>query len=169
MCIRDRVERGQRLTGRDPLDLRPHEHIERDHDGNPEEKTAPDRTRADLQPLQDPAAEILERQDVASPGAEEAAEDGGRNDRECHEDEPRGQNPQLERVHDLVKLEGRKSFPRESPVKDVNGDENVDRPKSYRAPPCVPRARGTFACEAHGIRWLDETTGHGITYLSIGN
>jgi hypothetical protein len=81
------------------------------------------RVQRDLR--EQPRGEVLQRERVARPAAEEASEDrrGEQGRREEHE--AGRHDAELERVERLVELERRERASREPPVHDVGGDRDV--------------------------------------------
>ena len=122
LLVRAEVRLGQGASLEQPRHLRPHEHVEQRPRRHEQQYPRPNGSRADANPGQQPGAEVLQRQDVAPPGAEEAAEDGRRDHCRRHEDEAGGHDPQLQRVHDLVELQRSQRPARDLPVGNVQGN-----------------------------------------------
>ena len=88
-----------------------------------------------------PGAKILQGKNVASPGAEEPAEDSGRQDRGGHEEKSGRDDAKFEGVHDFVKFERRKGPSGKLPVQDVTNHQEVHEREREHAPSRVFVAR----------------------------
>ena len=127
-------ESGARPAGDEPHERRKAEHVERSRERREREKPRAERLRAHAELLHDPGAEILERDDVTPPAAEEPAEDRRSRERDREEDEPAVHVAELERVHRLGRLDRREGAASDQIVREVKRDERVHADQDARAP-----------------------------------
>ena len=111
---------------RHAVEDRPHEHVERHGERNIDQQSRAERFGADAQLFHDPAAEVLEHDDVASPAAEPASEDERGDEREPEEDDASVDDSVAQCVDGLGRLDGRQRSPGEQPLGDVGDHEQLD-------------------------------------------
>jgi hypothetical protein len=83
------------------------------------------RPRPQTDPAEQPGAEVLQRDDVAGPAAEPAAEDQRRRDQAREQQEAGIDAPFLERLHRLGRLDRCHRLPGQTPVQEVQADQHV--------------------------------------------
>jgi hypothetical protein len=96
--------------------------------------------------LQQPAAEILQSENVTTPATHKTAEDERRQNCQTKKDEPGVHEPVLQRVHGFRWLDGRNRSTREPPLDDVRDHEQVEKDQCRPAP--AAGLRFTYACSA---------------------
>ena len=82
--------------------------------------------------LQQPSAEILQREDVTAPAADVSPEDQSRQDCQRKKDESRVDEPLLQRVHGLRGFDRRNCLAHDPPLNDVRDHEQIK--KNQRRP-----------------------------------
>ena len=117
------------------LEGRPREHVDGDAQRDPDQQPRAERPRPDAGAPHQPAAEVLQRDQVAAPAAHEAAEQRGGEDRQCEEHEAGVDPAQLQRLHRLGRLHRSERAAGGQPVGDVGEDEDVDEPQHDGAAP----------------------------------
>ena len=103
----------------------PDEHVESNDERDEYEKSGTERPRCDAELFHQPAAKILQRDNMASPATHESAEDKGCQYRKCKEDESGIDRSVLERVHRFRRFNRRDGAPRDTPLNDVSDHQQV--------------------------------------------
>ncbi len=143
----------RRVAEPEPVGRRPEEHVDEGEVGHEAQQPRAQRPRAEADLLEQPAREVLERDQMAGPAAEPAPEEGGEEDRAGEEDEAGVDDAGLGEGHRLGGLDRRHRAPGDEPVGDVKRDRDVDRDE-HRRPP-LGRAR----VPDRGASGLDGRTG----------
>src|SRR5262249_47894673 len=85
--------------------------------------------------FQQPSAEILQREDMTAPAADISPEDQGRQDRQGEKDESRVNEPLLQSVHGLRRLDRRNCLAHDAPLNDVRDHEQIEKDQRPSSPP----------------------------------
>src|SRR6476619_8322552 len=85
--------------------------------------------------LEQPAAKILQSENVTTPATNETPEDERRQNCQAKKDEARVHEPVLQRLHRFRGLDGRNRSAHEPPLNDVRDHEQVQKNQCEPAPP----------------------------------
>ena len=85
--------------------------------------------------LEQPAAEVLQRENVTAPAANVSPENQRRQDRQSKKDEACIEEPLLQRVHNFRRLDGRNRLANYAPLDDVRDHEQIEKDQRRGAPP----------------------------------
>ena len=85
--------------------------------------------------FEQPPAEILQRKYMTTPATNKTPEDERRQNCQAKKDEARVNEPVLQRVHRLRRLDGRNRSAHDPPLDDVRDHEQVQKDQCGRAPP----------------------------------
>ena len=121
-------------TREEPEYRGPREHVKRQGERAEREQPRSEGFRTNAELFHDPSAEILERDNVATPAAKEPTENGSRGEREGEKDEPGVHVAQFQRVHRLGRFDRRKAAPGNQIVREVNGDQRMHANQDARPP-----------------------------------
>ena len=113
----------------------PDKHVERGDERHIHQHPRPKWLWVEANFLQQPPAEILQRENVTAPAAHKTPEDQRRQNRQTKKDESRVDESALNCLHRLRRLDGRNRFAHDSPLDDVRDHEQVKRDQCRRAPP----------------------------------
>ena len=113
----------------------PHKHVQRGAQRDVHQEPRPKRLRMKIHFLEQPAAEILQSENVATPSTNKTPEDERRQNCQAKKDEARIHEPVLQRVHRFRGLDGRDRLAHEPPLNDVRDHEQVQKYQCERAPP----------------------------------
>ena len=113
----------------------PDKHVQRGAERDIHQEPRPKRLRMKTHFLEQPAAEILQRENVTTPATNKTPEDERRQNCQAKKDEARVHEPVLQRVHRLRRLDGRNRFAHDPPLDDVRDHEQVQKDQRGRAPP----------------------------------
>ena len=127
--------------------------------------------------LKQPAAEILQSENVTTPATNKTPENERRQNCQAKKDEARVHKPILQRVHRFRGLDGRNRSAHEPPLDDVRDHEQVQKDQSEGAPPTGLRVADAGSAEAREVDrgaglprnrsgcfqfWADATTFHRV-------
>ena len=117
---------------------RPDEHIQRGDERHKDQQPRAKRLRREADFLQQPGAEILQRENVTAPAADKTPEDQRRQNRQSKEDKSRVDRAALERIHRLGRLDRRDRLAHQTPLDDVRDHQQGQSDKSRRPPAAGP-------------------------------
>jgi hypothetical protein len=117
------------------INYRPDKHVQRGDKRDVHQKPRSKRLRRKTHFLEQPAAEILQSENVTTPATNKTPEDERCQNCQTKKDEARIHEPVLQRVHGFRGLDGRNRSARESPLNDVRDHEQVQKDQCGRAPP----------------------------------
>ena len=126
----------------------PNKHVERRDERYVDQKAGSKRLGRDAHFLQQPAAEILKRENVASPAADKTTEDQRGQNSEGKKDEAGIDRSLLESVHGLRRLNRRDRPAADAPLNDMSDHPQLQEDERERAP-----AAGFRFADAASLDW----------------
>jgi len=113
----------------------PDKHVQRGAERDVNQEPRSKRLRMKTHFLEQPAAEILQSENVTTPATNKTPQDERGQDCQAKKDEASVHEPVLQRVHRFRGLDGRDRLAHEPPLNDVRDHEQVQKYQCERAPP----------------------------------
>jgi len=113
----------------------PNKHVQRANERHIHQQSRPERLWMKPHLFQQPAAEILQSENVTAPAANVSPENQRRQDRQTKKDEACIDEPLLQRVHGFRRLDGRNRLAHDAPLNDVRDHEQIENNQRRGAPP----------------------------------
>ena len=113
----------------------PDKHVQRSAERDVNQEPRSERLGMKIHFLEQPAAEILQSENVTTPATNKTPQDERGQDCQAKKDEASVHEPVLQRVHRFRGLDGRNRSSHEPPLNDVRDHEQIQSDQRRRAPP----------------------------------
>ncbi len=135
-------DRSEGLPGADLVDCRPEKHVDKRREGHQPEHPRAQGPRSDPDLDQQPATEILQRDEMASPAAEEPSEDRGGENRGHEEDQTGVDDSVFGELHALGRLDRTERHTAQDPLSEMGDHDEMHRDERDGPPERgVPRSK----------------------------